>query len=93
MRVRPSSRIATLSEDSICLHRPSDHRRGRWDSPAAVFRIDRAARVPCSAAGPLYEDLQIPTADVLLAWWYGLVLGAERFAHRTRYRRHCCHGC
>lgn len=25
--------------------------------------------------------------DVLLAWWYGLALGAERFAHMTRYRR------
>jgi len=25
--------------------------------------------------------------DVLLAWWYGLALGAERFEHLTRYRR------
>ena len=30
---------------------------------------------------------QIPTVDVLLAWWYGLALGAERFEHMTRYRR------
>ena len=30
---------------------------------------------------------QIPTVDVLLAWWYGRALGAERFAHMTRYRR------
>lgn len=30
---------------------------------------------------------QIPTVDVLLAWWYGLALGAERVAHMTRYRR------
>jgi len=30
---------------------------------------------------------QIPAVDVLLAWWYGLALGAERFAHMTRYRR------
>jgi hypothetical protein len=30
---------------------------------------------------------QIPTSDVLLAWFYGLALGAERFAHFTRYRR------
>jgi hypothetical protein len=30
---------------------------------------------------------QIPAVDVLLAWWYGLTLGAERFDHRTRYRR------
>lgn len=30
---------------------------------------------------------QIPAVDVLLAWWYGLALGAERFEHFTRYRR------
>jgi len=30
---------------------------------------------------------QIPVSDVLLAWWYGLALGAERFEHLTRYRR------
>ncbi len=30
---------------------------------------------------------QIPVVDVLLAWWYGLALGAERFDHLTRYRR------
>lgn len=30
---------------------------------------------------------QIPVSDVLLAWVYGLALGAERFAHFTRYRR------
>lgn len=30
---------------------------------------------------------QIPVSDVLLAWFYGLALGAERFAHFTRYRR------
>lgn len=30
---------------------------------------------------------QIPQSDVLLAWFYGLALGAERFAHFTRYRR------
>ncbi|MDF0677241.1 MAG: hypothetical protein P0120_23335 [Nitrospira sp.] len=30
---------------------------------------------------------QIPAVDVLLAWWYGLALGAERFEHLTRNRR------
>jgi len=30
---------------------------------------------------------QIPAVDLLLAWWYGLALGAERFGHMTRYRR------
>jgi Transposase DDE domain group 1 len=30
---------------------------------------------------------QIPPVDVLLAWWYGLALGAERFDHLARYRR------
>jgi len=29
---------------------------------------------------------QIPAVDVLLAWWDGLALGAERFEHFTRYR-------
>lgn len=30
---------------------------------------------------------QLPAVNVLLAWWYGLALGAERFEHMTRYRR------
>lgn len=30
---------------------------------------------------------QIPPSDVLMAWFDGLALGAERFAHFTRYRR------
>ena len=30
---------------------------------------------------------QISVVDVLLAWWYGLALGAERFEHLTCYRR------
>ena len=30
---------------------------------------------------------QIPAPDVFLAWVYGLALGAERFAHFTRFRR------
>ncbi len=29
---------------------------------------------------------QIPAVDVLLAWFYGLALGIERFEHLTRYR-------
>lgn len=33
------------------------------------------------------SNKQIPVSDVLLAWVYGLALGAERFAHFTRYRR------
>jgi hypothetical protein len=46
-----------------------------------------------AALGPLLAPLaktsnnQIPVVDVLLAWWYGLALGAERFEHMTRYRR------
>jgi hypothetical protein len=46
-----------------------------------------------AALGPLLAPLaktsnnQIPVVDVLLAWWYGLTLGAERFEHFTRYRR------
>ncbi len=30
---------------------------------------------------------QIPSVDVMLSWFYGLALGAERFEHFTRYRR------
>lgn len=30
---------------------------------------------------------QIPAAEVLLCWFYGLALGAARFEHFTRYRR------
>jgi hypothetical protein len=30
---------------------------------------------------------QIPAVDVMLGWFYGLSLGAERFEHFTRYRR------
>lgn len=40
-------------------------------------------RVPCAKT----SNTQIPTVGVLLAWWYGLALGAERFAHLTGYRR------
>src|SRR5439155_21004040 len=30
---------------------------------------------------------QIPAVDVMLGWFYGLALGAERFEHFTRSRR------
>jgi hypothetical protein len=30
---------------------------------------------------------QISSVDVMLSWFYGLTLGAERFEHFTRYRR------
>jgi hypothetical protein len=30
---------------------------------------------------------QIPSVDVMLSWFYGLALGAERFEHFTKYRR------
>ena len=30
---------------------------------------------------------QIPSVDVMLSWFYGLALGAERFEHFTRYGR------
>ena len=30
---------------------------------------------------------QISSVDVMLSWFYGLALGAERFEHFTRYRR------
>ncbi len=47
----------------------------------------RAALVPLLVSFTKTSNNQIPAVDVLLAWWYGLVLGAERFEHFTRYRR------
>ena len=47
----------------------------------------RAALVPLLVSFTKTSNNQIPAVDVLLAWWYGLALGAERFEHFTRYRR------
>jgi hypothetical protein len=47
----------------------------------------RAAVAPLLVLFAKTSNNQIPTVDVLLAWWYGLALGAERFEHFTRYRR------
>jgi hypothetical protein len=47
----------------------------------------RAALVPLLISFTKTSNNQIPAVDVLLAWWYGLALGAERFEHFTRYRR------
>jgi hypothetical protein len=46
----------------------------------------RAALVPLLTPFAKTSNNQIPAVDVLLAWWYGLTLGAERFEHFTRYR-------
>ena len=34
-----------------------------------------------------HSNHQISSVDVMLSWFYGLALGAERFEHFTRYRR------
>ena len=47
----------------------------------------RAALIPLLGPFAKTSNNQIPAVDVLLAWWYGLALGAERFEHLTRYRR------
>lgn len=47
----------------------------------------RAALAPLLAPFAKTSNNQIAAVDVLLAWWYGLALGAERFEHFTRYRR------
>jgi hypothetical protein len=47
----------------------------------------RAALAPLLTPFTKTSNNQIPAVDVLLAWWYGLALGAERFEHLTRYRR------
>ncbi len=47
----------------------------------------RAALVPLLAPFAKTSNNQIAAVDVLLAWWYSLALGIERFEHVTRYRR------
>ena len=47
----------------------------------------RTALTSVLTPGAKTSHHQIPVSDVLLAWWYGLALGAERFEHLTRYRR------
>ncbi|MDF0667332.1 MAG: hypothetical protein P0119_14825 [Nitrospira sp.] len=47
----------------------------------------RATLAPLLVPFAKTSNNQIPAVDVLLAWWYGLALGAERFEHLTRYRR------
>lgn len=47
----------------------------------------RAALAPVLTPFTKTSNNQIAAVDVLLAWWYGLALGAERFEHFTRYRR------
>lgn len=47
----------------------------------------RASLVPLLGSFTQTSNNQIPAVDVLLAWWYGLALGAERFEHLPRSRR------
>ncbi|MGQ0555791.1 MAG: hypothetical protein ACT4PN_07615 [Nitrospiraceae bacterium] len=46
----------------------------------------RAALMPLLVSFTKTSNNQIAAVDVLLAWWYGLALGAERFEHLTCYR-------
>ena len=46
----------------------------------------RAALTPLLTPFTKTSNNQIPAVDVLLAWWYGLALGAVRFEYMTRYR-------
>jgi hypothetical protein len=41
----------------------------------------------CLAGFVKRSNNQIRAVDVMLSWFYGLALGAERFEHFTRYRR------
>ena len=34
-----------------------------------------------------HSNHQISSVDVMMSWFYGLALGAERFEHFSRYRR------
>lgn len=47
----------------------------------------RAALEPILLPFTKRSPNQIPAVEVLLAWFYGLALGIERFEHLTRYRR------
>ena len=70
----------------------TDHPITVW-AGAIVLRLYFELLGLRAALGPLLTPFakasnnQIPAVDVLLAWWYGLTLGAERFEHFTRYRR------
>ena len=47
----------------------------------------RATLTPVLTPFTKTSNNQIPPMDVLLAWWDGRALGAERFEQLTRYRR------
>ncbi len=89
MRVRPAPGSLLYPQIRFAL---TDHPITVW-AGATLLRLYfeliglRAALAPLLSAFAKTSNNQIPAVDVLLAWWYGLALGAERFEHLTRYRR------
>jgi hypothetical protein len=84
--------LRNLSEDLSPSRPYTDHPITVW-AGAILLRLYfeliglRGALAPLLLPFAKTSNNQIPTVDVLLAWWYGLALGAERFEHFTRYRR------
>lgn len=89
MRVRPAPASPLYPQLRFAF---TDHPITVW-AGAILLRLYfellglRAALLPLLGPFAKTSNNQIPTVDVLLAWWYGLALGAERFEHLTRYRR------
>ena len=52
----------------------------------------RAALMPLLVSFTKTSNNQIAAVDVLLAWWYGLALGAERFEHLVSTKEVLHHG-
>jgi len=89
MRVRPAPASPLYPKIRFAF---TDHPITIW-AGAILLRLYfeliglRAGLVPVLTPFTKTSNNQIPAVDVLLAWWYGLALGAERFEHLTRYRR------
>jgi len=89
MRVRPAPASPLYPKLRVAL---TDHPITVW-AGVILLRLYfellglRAAFIPLLGPFAKTSNNQIPAVDVLLAWWYGLALGAERFEHLTRYRR------
>lgn len=87
--MRPRQLAASPLYPKIRFAFTDHHGVGGSDLTAPVLRTDRlrAALAPWLAPFTKTSNNQIPAVDMLLAWWYGFALGAERFEHMTRYSR------
>ncbi|MGE3154874.1 MAG: hypothetical protein AB7G48_10710 [Nitrospiraceae bacterium] len=89
MRVRPVPASMRYPKLRFAL---TDHPITVW-AGAILLRLSdeliglRAALITLLTPFAKSPDSQIPAINVLLVWWYGLALEAERFEHFTHYRR------